>query len=88
MLCGFVATALIYAPDMKIGILPENVLNALNSDRLVQSGSVMEFITAFFKVTIYKQFYYGFNLESLFFSWETCLHVHDSLNSIAKVLSS
>lgn len=44
------ATALLYAPDMKIGILPENVLNALNSDRLVQSGSVMEFITAFFKV--------------------------------------
>lgn len=60
MLCIILATALIYAPDMKIGILPENVLNALNSDRLVQSGSVMEFITAFFKVVAHLQAYHNF----------------------------
>lgn len=34
---------------MRIGVLPENVLSALANDRLIQRGTILEFITIFFQ---------------------------------------
>lgn len=34
---------------MRIGVLPENVLSALSNDRLIQRGTILEFIIAFFQ---------------------------------------
>ena len=44
-----VATSLVFNPSMRIGVLPENVLSALANDRLVQRGTILEFITIFFQ---------------------------------------
>lgn len=46
----FAATALMFSPQIKLGVLPENTLTALLNDRLVQKGTVLEFVTVFFKV--------------------------------------
>eukprot|EP00210_Caulerpa_lentillifera_P009685 g9240.t1 len=44
-----IATSLVLDPSMRIGVLPENVLSALENDRLVQKGMILEFVTNFFK---------------------------------------
>lgn len=45
----FLATALVFNPSMRLGVLPENVLSALANDRLIQRGTILEFITVFFQ---------------------------------------
>jgi len=44
-----IATSLMFSPEIKLGVLPENTLTALLNDRLVQKGTVLEFATVFFK---------------------------------------
>lgn len=44
-----IATSLMFSPKIKLGILPENTLTVLLNDRLVQKGTVLKFVTAFFK---------------------------------------
>jgi len=44
-----IATSLVFDPSMRIGVLPENILSALANDRLIQRGTILEFITAFFQ---------------------------------------
>lgn len=47
-----IATALVFS--QKLGALPENVLSTLLNDRLVAKGTVLEFITNFFKEYLSK----------------------------------